>query len=204
MTGCLCHLVRKDHQHIETHRTGLCHELRHPVQVVFNPSCLNIYGIFICLCSSEPFLTNISIFIWQHFVFYQEWSFWGPLIWLNDIWYLDKPWFIFSGLDRGVWWHVFMGDHLWWGQRSLKSCSDRVAWPLVAHLNLHFRPVSWLCLLIGSSVWSKKQCSASLTICLAGTWKSIYRWPKGQSKQHPCGVGWFRPWHSTDVVWELL
>lgn len=74
---------------------------------------------------------------------------------------------------------------------------------LPIRLNFNSRPVHWLCLLIGSSVQSKKQCSALLTVCLARTWKSIYHWPKGHSKQHPCGAGCCWPWRSADVVWEL-
>lgn len=145
------------------------------------------------------------IFVGQQLILYWEWSFSGPLIWLNDIWYLGKLCFVFSGLDHGAWWHVLCGggspvmrekvaEKLF--RQSCLACSS--------HLNLHCRPVSWPGLLIGSSVQSKKQCSALLTVCLAGTWKSIYRWPEGHSKQHPCGVNCFWPWHSTDVVWELL
>ena len=97
----------------------------------------------------------------------------------------------------------FTGDHLWWGQRSVESCSNREVWPRGVCLNLNSRPVHWLCLLIGSSVQSKKRCSALLAICLARTWKSIYQWAKGHSKQHPCGAGCFWPWNSTHAVWEL-
>lgn len=100
---------------------------------------------------------------------------------------------------------------LWRGPWSLMTCfmggspvmREKVAEKLFrqsclacsSHLNLHCRPVSWPGLLIGSSVQSKKQCSALLTVCLAGTWKSIYRWPEGHRKQHPCGVNCFWPWH---------
>lgn len=97
---------------------------------------------------------------------------------------------------------MFHRDHLWWGQRWVESCSNREVWPQGVCLNLNSWPVHWLCLLIGSSVQSKEWCSALLTICLARTWKSIYQW-QGHSKQHPCGVGCFWPWHSTDAVWEL-
>lgn len=147
---------------------------------------------FIYLYSSDPtwpgslhFCTNSSFFISNDL----SGAIWFVCALTHDIWIhhdLFPCWLCTWSLVT-----CFTGDHLWWGQRSVESCSNREVWPRGAHLNLNSRPVHWLCLLIGSSVQNKKQCSALLTVCLARTWKSICWWPKRHSKQHPYGVGCF-------------
>lgn len=62
---------------------------------------------------------------------------------------------------------------------------------LPVHLNLSSQPVHWLCVLIGSSVQSKIQCSGLFTVCLARTWKSIHWWQKDRANNIPMEVGVF-------------